>query len=64
MVVALKMLILPALFILPWLLMKFTNQETHIWDALVQQPLLTGALLLPGVILALYYIIRQVRRSS
>jgi hypothetical protein len=62
MVAALKILALPSLFILPWLWMKVSNAEPFVQKMLTNQPLLVGALLLPGIILSIVWIANQFKR--
>ena len=57
------LLMLPFLFILPWILVKNSYQETPLWDVLAGQPLLTTALLLPGVILIAMYLLKLRKRA-
>jgi hypothetical protein len=62
MLTALKLLSLPFLFILPWLLMKVSDKETFVQQTLLDQPLLMGVLLLPGLVLSIGWILRGLRK--
>jgi hypothetical protein len=57
------LMILPALFILPWLLVKIFYKNTSIWDVLTGQPMLISALLLPGFILIIMYLVKLIKEE-
>jgi len=59
MIAALKILILPTLFILPWVLMKLTGGEKNIQEAITQQPLLVALALLPGVMILIRWLFKR-----
>ena len=64
MINALKIISLPSLFILPWLLVMLSKAETSVQKALASQPLLVGALLLPGGILSIVWLINQLKNKA
>jgi hypothetical protein len=61
MVAALKILVLPSLFILPWLWMKAGNGETFVRELLASQPVLAGLALVPGAFLFIVWILKLLK---
>jgi len=61
MITALKILSLPFLIILPWLLMKVSNGEKFVQETLASQPLLVSLLLLPGLVIFIGWTLRGLR---
>jgi hypothetical protein len=61
MVAALKILVLPSLFILPLLWMKLWNGETVVRGLLVNQPVLVGIALVPGAFFFILWIMKQIK---
>jgi hypothetical protein len=62
MIAALKILILPTLFVLPWVVMKLTNGEKIIQETMTHQPLLLILILLPSIIVSIRWIFKVFRR--
>jgi hypothetical protein len=62
MVNALKIISLPFLFILPWLLMKISNGEKLVQETLANQPILIAIALLPGIIVCMVWLGNQLKR--
>jgi hypothetical protein len=63
MIAVLKLLSLIIMALLPWALMKLSNNGEKIFkEAIVNQPLLIAALLLPGVILIIGWIVNGTRK--
>lgn len=62
MINALKIISLPFLFILPWLLIMLSDREMFVQQTLINQPLLTSVLLLPGLVVFIVWILRGIRR--
>ena len=61
MVAALKILVLPSLFILPLLWMKLGNGETVVRELLINQPGLVGLTLVPGAFLFIVWILKHLK---
>jgi hypothetical protein len=62
MAAALKTLLLPALFALPWLWLKISNGETVIRGLLANKPEWAGVALIPGAFLLVVWIFKQFKR--
>jgi len=58
----LKIVILPVLFLLPWLLLKMVDGEIIIRELLSEQPILLVMMLLPSLIIAAGWIVKLLRR--
>lgn len=58
----LKLLALPTIFILPWLFMKLWDRETLILARLDEQPELLVLALLPGTLLFIVWMVKQLRK--
>lgn len=62
MINTLKILILPALFISPWVVMKLSNGDKFVQEIIDNQPILVILFLLPGIIISLVWVFRNLGR--
>jgi hypothetical protein len=62
MINALKILILPALFVLPWVVMKLNNGDKFVQETISNQPILVILFLLPSIIISLVWVFKILKR--
>jgi hypothetical protein len=61
-VAALKIIALPAFFVLPWILLRVTEEDQLIQQLFVDRPLIGIFSLVPGFVIAAGWLFRAIKR--